>query len=269
VADRETLVIGISASGKTEAVMAALANARARGAITLGLSNTPTSSLATEFAASLTVHATRKGWPTQSSTAAIALLCGLAATLAEALGTADAMAIRQLRADLADLPMLVDAVTSAFDAPAQALAETFAAAAIILFAGAGAHQAAAFFGAAKIKELSPIHAVSMPLEEYHHYRTQKAGDLLFLVAPDGASHARALDTALVGRARGGRTVALLPKGETEIAGVVETPLFLPAVRPELASIIYSVPLHLFAYHFAKARFARKLGYPGAFPATAA
>jgi glucosamine 6-phosphate synthetase-like amidotransferase/phosphosugar isomerase protein len=54
-------------------------------------------------------------------------------------------------------------------------------------------------------------------------------------------------------------VALIPEGEDEIAALSQ-PLFLPAVRPELAPVVYSVPLHLFSYHFAKARFARSLGH---------
>ena len=50
----------------------------------------------------------------------------------------------------------------------------------------------------------------MPLEEYHHYRLQKPGDPMFLLAPDEGSQPRALDAAMVGAARGGRTVALVP-----------------------------------------------------------
>ena len=116
-----------------------------------------------------------------------------------------------------------------------------------------------------MKELSPIHAVAMPLEEYHHYRAQKAGDPLFLVATDRASYARALDTALVSEKVGGRTVAIVADEMPEIARRVEATITVPQVRPMLAPLVATIPLHLFAYHFAKARFARRLGYPGAFP----
>ena len=63
------------------------------------------------------------------------------------------------------------------------------------------------------KELAPIHAYSFPLEEYHHYRTQKAGDALFMVAADTASHARALETAIMSRGCEGYCVALVPEGD--------------------------------------------------------
>lgn len=267
VADPETLVIGISASGGTEAVLAGLRAAKERGAFTLGVSNTAGSPLMTEFSGGLAVRATRKGWPTQSTTATIALLDLLAVRLSEHLGRGEASRAR-LSAAIAKLPERVDQVTAAFDEPARALAERFAAAPLIMFAGAGPHLGTAFFGSSKIKELGPIHAFHFPIEEFHHYRAQKAGDLLFIVAPDPESHARALDTAMVGRAVGGHTVALLPEGETEIAALVDHALLLPDIPAELAPILYSVPLHLFAYHFAKARFARNLGYPPPASATA-
>lgn len=256
-ADAETLVIGLSSSGTTPAVLAALDAAKEHGAATLGVSNTAGSPLATRYNNALLVHATRKGWPTQSSTSAIALLIALAAAIGRS---------APMRADLASLPALMDRVTQEHDAAMRALADELAATSLILFAGGGPHYAAAAFGAAKIKELAPIHALAMPVEEYHHYRTQKRGDPLFLVAPDEASHERALDTALVGQAVGGRTIALVPEGETEITARAWRTLHLPAIRPELAPMLYSVPLHLFAYHFAEARFARGLGYQPALPA---
>lgn len=253
-ADARTLVIGLSSGGNTPAVMAALRAARARGAATVGVSNTPGSPVVSEFDG-LLVHATRRGWPTQSSTAAVALLVDLAGRIGGS---------QALDAELAALPAIVDAVSRDFDDRALALADRLAPARLILFAGGGPHFAAACFGAAKIKELSPIHAVAMPLEEYHHYRAQKRGDPLFLVAPDQASRERALDTALVSRAVGGQTVALLSEADHDITSRVTESWILPRVAPELAPIVHSVPLHLFAYHFAKARFARKLGYPPAF-----
>ncbi len=249
-ANARTLVIGLTSGGNTPAVMAGLRMAQARGAMTLGITNTAGSPVVTEFDG-LMVHATRRGWPTQSSTAAIALLIALAGALGG----------RAL--DMGCLPAIVDAVARDFDARARAVAKRWAETRLVLFAGGGPNFAAAAFGAAKVQELSPIHAIAMPLEEDHHYRAQKAGDPLFLVAPDAESRERALDTALVSQDVGGNTVALLMDEDVEIAARVGESWILPRVAPELAPIVASVPLHLFAYHFAKARFARGLGYPPA------
>ncbi len=259
VADAQTLVVGISSGGSTPAVLSALRAARRRGAFTLGISNTVGSQVLTETDAALVVHASRKGWPTQSSTATMALLIRLAQDLA---GNSRA---RGLGAELDTVPALVDALVQALDAPMTAIATEVAAARLLLFAGLGPNYAAAAFGAAKIKELSPIHAFVLPLEEYHHYRSQKAGDPLILVITDPASHERALDTALVSEAAGGWTLAVVAEDLPEIASRVQHTVRVPSIRPELAALVSSIPLHLFAYHFAQARDALGLGYPGAYP----
>jgi glucosamine--fructose-6-phosphate aminotransferase (isomerizing) len=264
VADPATLVIGLSSGGNTPAVMAAMDAAAARGAMAIGMSNTLGGPVLVRYDGGLVVHATRRGWPTQSSTAAIGLLLAFAAALGARTGGRDA-AVAALRADLGRVGPMMDALAASADDDARRTAEAMAHARLILFTGAGPHFAAAAFGAAKVKELSPIHAVAFPLEEYHHYRAQKAGDPLFLVAPDAASRERALDTALVSEHVGGRTVALLPGPDPEIESRVGTSWRLPAVPPAVAPLLCSVPLHLFAYHFAEARFAADLGYPGAFP----
>lgn len=255
--DAETVVIGLSSSGKTEPVIDGLKAAAARGAYAIGLSNTLGSPLMVEFPGALHIRATRGGWPTQSSTAAMALKLALAVAVAEGKGRD----VAPLSAALAALPGQVDAVAQAFYEPARALGQRLARADLIMLCGAGPHFAPAAFGAAKLKELAPIHAYAFPLEEYHHYRTQKAGDPMFMVAPDAASHARALETAIFSRGVDGFLVALVPEGETEIAEVADVVWRLPEVPDAVAPIVYSVPLHLFGYHVAVARDALGLGAP--------
>ncbi|MEM1067137.1 MAG: SIS domain-containing protein [Pseudomonadota bacterium] len=255
--DEHTVVVGLSSSGKTEPVIDGLKGAADHGAYAIGLSNTLGSPLMVQFPGALHIRATRGGWPTQSSTAAMALKLALAASIAEAKG-ADAAG---LRAALAALPEVVDAVSQAFYEPARDVARRLARADLVLLAGAGPYYAPAAFGAAKLKELAPIHAYAFPLEEYHHYRTQKAGDPLFLIAADAASHARAAETAVMSRGCEGLCIALVPEGEEEIAGIADVAWHLPPVATEIAPIVYSVPLHLFGYHAAVERDALGLGAP--------
>ena len=260
----DTLVIGISSGGSTPAIMAALAAAQARGAFVLGVSNTPGSAVLTRHDGGLVVHASRRGWPTQSSTAVIGLLIALALEIGTAIGR-DAATLGPLREGLGTVGALMDGVARDLDGAARLWAGRIVSAPLILFAGAGPHFAAAAFGAAKVRELSPIHAMAMPLEEYHHYRSQKQGDPLFLIAPDAASRERALDTALVSADVGGRTVALLPGPDPEIDARVSESWHLPQVLDALAPLVWSVPLHLFAYHFAEARFEANLGHAAPSP----
>lgn len=261
-ADSTTLIIGISSGGSTPAVLAALDAGAARQAFVIGMSNTAGAPVLTRFDGGLVVHASRLGWPTQSSTAAMALLIAFAVRLGECLGRRS-RELAAVRDGLATVGTAMDGVAANFDAEARAWAHAIAPTSLILFAGAGPHYAAAAFGAAKIKELGPIHALAMPLEEYHHYRSQKRGDPLFLVAPDAASRERAVDAALVSEHVGGRTVALLPGPDPAIDARVSRTWRLPPVLDALAPLVYAVPLHLFAFHFAEARFELGLGYPGA------
>lgn len=238
-----TLVFGLSSGGNTPAVMAALANARARGAFAVGVSNTANAPVLRDFDAGLLVHATRRGWPTQSSTAAAALLLALGAAFADAPGLNEAIHA---------LPAQTDATLEALDAPAARIAQAWAGAREILLTGAGPWLGAAAIGAAKLRELSPIHAHAIPLEEMHHYRLPKSRDHLVILAPDAASRERAFDTALVAQAMGTRTMALLGVTDPALAALVETAIVLPPAPAETRPILACLKLHLFAWHFALA-----------------
>ncbi|KQT83825.1 SIS domain-containing protein [Aurantimonas sp. Leaf443] len=251
-----TLCIGISSGGNTPAVMGALRAARERGAYCVGISNTEDSPILTEFDAALMVRATRKGWPTQSTNATMALLVALGHAVAPACAAGEA-----LKAELATLPAIIDRVSAELDAPVAALAERWAIRDLVLFTGLGPNFAAAAIGAAKLRELSPVHAFALPLEEYHHYRSQKAGDPIVLVASDEASLERALDTALVAEHVGGPLLAILSQAAPDIESRAEAVVRLPKTSAALAPMLSILPLHLLAYHFAVARAARGLGAP--------
>lgn len=251
-----TLCVGISSSGNTPAVMGALRAAAREGATCVGISNTAGSPILTEFDAALMVHATRKGWPTQSTNATMALLVALGLAVAK-----DASAAAELRDELEALPAVIERISAGLDEPMAAIAQSWAGSDLVLFTGLGPSFAAASIGAAKLRELSPVHAFAMPLEEYHHYRSQKAGDPIVLVATDAASQDRALDTALVAEHVGGPLLAILSKPAPEIAARAQAVIHLPETSAALGPMLSILPLHLLAYHYAIARAARGLGAP--------
>ncbi len=250
----DTLVITLSSSGITTRTVEAALMARARGARTLALSNTPGSALLVESDHGLLVRAERRGWPTQASTAALALLLQFALDLATALGRPREL-IAGLRQALDAVPDQIATVIAAHEDTIAALARHDAHRAIYLFAGGGPAYACALFGAAKVKECSPDHAIAVPLEEFHHYNSQKPGDPLFVIAPRGPSVARARDTAFEGKRWGGRVYAIVSDGETSLDPHADAVLHLPTVAEEMSGLVYCVPLQLFAYHLATAKFA--------------
>ncbi len=249
----DTLVISLSSSGATTRTVEAALIARARGATTLALSNTPGSALMTECDRGLLVHAERHGWPTQSSTAAMAVLCALGVRVGALRGHAGAA---DLGAALDRVPETMAAILAELEPSMAGLAAAEAEKRIYLYAGGGPAYAAALFGATKMKECSPDHAVAIPLEEFHHYNSQKPGDPLFVLAPRGPSVARARDTAHEGRRWGGRLYGVVTADERALEAACDAVIRLPVLPESLAAFAFTLPVQLFAYHVALEKFRR-------------
>lgn len=246
----EVLVITLSSSGTTTRTVEALMMAKARGAQALALSNTPGSALMMQSDHRLTIHAQRKGWPTQASTAAMALLSQFAIDI----GAARGLDVSALQAALDAVPDQIAQVIADHQDSIAAIAEAERDRSTYLFAGGGTSYAAALFGAAKVKECTPDHAIAIPQEEFHHYNSQKLGDPLMLIAPAGPSVPRAHDTAQEGKRWGGQVYAIVTGDEPRFDDVADAVLRLPAVPEPLSSLVYTIPVQLYAYHLAMAKF---------------
>ena len=108
-----------------------------------------------------------------------------------------------------------------------------------LFSGGGPSYASALFGAAKVKECSPDQGIAIPLEEFHHYNSQKEGDPLFIIAPAwNHRFARARDTAFGGQALGkGQIYSIVNRGARRCLDPhSDVVLRLPAMPESLASL---------------------------------
>ncbi len=246
-----TLVVCLSSSGATTRTVEALLMARARGAVTLALSNTPDSVLMREATHRLLIQASRQGWPTQSSTAAMALLALLAVRMGARRGVASAPELAQA---LERAPDVMQSVLAMTDPVMREIAASQASRPIYLYAGGGPAYAAAVFGATKMKECSPDHAMAIPLEEFHHYNSQKEGDPLFVLAPAGPSVPRARDTAEEGKRWKGRVYAIVTGDEPALDHCSDLVIRLPALPESLAALVFTLPLQLFAYHTALEKF---------------
>lgn len=247
-----SLVIVLSSSGETTRTLEAVLSAAARGATTLALTNSPGSSLMREAQYSLLVHATRRGWPTQASTAAMAMLGQIAVEFGRHRGRDRDS--KGYETEIQQLPQQIKEVIETNEPEMAAIARLEAARSIYLYTGGGPAYACAMFGAAKMKECSPAHAIAIPLEEYHHYNSQKGADPILVFAPEGPSVPRALDTARAGKRTGGRVYAIVTEGDSRFDEDANSILRLPAVPELLAPIVYAVPGQLFAYHVAMEKF---------------
>lgn len=236
------LVIALSSSGETSRTLEAVLLAQAAGALTIALTNQSASTLAHESDHTLLIDATRKGWPTQSSTAALALLLRLGATVGQ-LGTEPA-----LLKELEHLPELMAQTIAATDALIATQAAEEAAGSMYSFTGSGPSYAAAVVGAAKVKECTPDHAVAVELEEFHHYNSLKVGEPLWMFVPAGPGIERGLDTIREARRLGGHVYAMTTEGVADFDRSARGVVHLPAVREDLSALLYLLPAQLVGYH---------------------
>jgi glucosamine--fructose-6-phosphate aminotransferase (isomerizing) len=251
----KSLVITLSSSGATTRTVEAMMLGRALGGHTLALSNTPGSPLMVESDRGLTIHAQRKGWPTQSSTAAMAILVQVLLEMARLKGS-PAEILDPLQTAFQQIPGQIAQVLETVDAGIRAVAEAEADRKMYLYSGGGPAYASALFGAAKVRECSPDHSLAIPLEEFHHYNSQKAGDPLFLIAPHGPSVPRALDTLHEGKRWGGQVYSVVSDCDAHLFSQSDRVFKLPEVPETLSAFLYTVPVQLFAYHVAMAKFHR-------------
>lgn len=245
--DSDTAVIALSSSGETTRTVEALLMAQYRGSYTVVLTNTAGSTLQSEADTSLRIMATRVGWPTQSSTAALALLLELAIRVGERRAPTRAAL---LRAAFDELPDVMAGALQRIDPVIAVIAdnEVKAGCQTVLFSGAGPNLASAIVGAAKVKECTTLHAIEIQVEEYHHYNSQKAGEPLFLLAPAGPSIPRAVDTGTDALRWGGRLYVVTTEGEHAFDGLGGQVITVPAVPEPLSPLLYLLPAQLTGYH---------------------
>jgi len=245
-------VVALSSSGETTRTVQAMLTAQEAGATTVGITNSPESSLAELASALLTVQATRVGWPTQSSTAPLALLLRLAALIGRRRGEDGAA---DLLAQLDDVPgMLADTISVA-DPVIASQAAVEAQGRMFLFAGAGPNFGSAAVGAAKVRECTPDHALAVQLEEFHHYNSVKIGEPVWMLTPPGKAIGRGVDTVHEAHRLGGHVHAVTGPEVTEYDGIATSVLHLPAIDERLSALLYFVPAQLVGVHLALAKFA--------------
>ena len=251
--NQRTMLITLSSSGATTRTVEAMMLGRALGANTLALSNTPGSPLMVESDRGLIIHAERRGWPTQSSTAAMAILVELVLEMAR-VRNADNSMISSLERTFHEIPALMTSTMESLNEGILQIAKKESTKSVYLYAGGGPAYASALFGAAKVKECSPNHGIAIPLEEFHHYNSQKAGDPLFLLAPAGPSIPRALDTLHEGKRWGGNVFSVVDESVVNLFQNSDTVFGIANIPEVYSAFIYTLPVQLFAYHVAMEKF---------------
>jgi glucosamine--fructose-6-phosphate aminotransferase (isomerizing) len=254
VTDR-TLCIVISQSGETADTLAAMREAKRRGARTLGLVNVVGSTIAREDDGGVYLHAgpeigvaSTKAFTSQVVALALfTLKLARKRDLSVVRGREIAQALRglpdQIRRVLAEAPHV------------ERIAEEFLDATNFLYLGRGYNFPAALEGALKLKEISYIHAEGYPAAEMKHgpIALIDAQMPVVFVAPHDAVFEKVVSNIQEVKARHGRTIVITSRDEPSLNGLIDHEIRIPETLDMLMPVLATVPLQLLAYYIAVKR----------------
>jgi len=255
IVDENTLVIAVSQSGETADTLAAVREAKRRGARTIGLVNVVGSTIAREVQGGLYLRAGPEIGvaSTKAFNSQVAALTMVALRMAR-LRNLSLLQGRQLIEALKALPAQIEKVLAR--APeVEKLADRFAKAHNALYLGRGVNFPVALEGALKLKEISYIHAEGYPAAEMKHGPIALIDENMpvVFIAPQDGVHGKIVSNIEEVKARGGKVIAIVTEGDEEIARLADAVFHIPATHDLLTPILASVPLQLFAYYVAVRR----------------
>jgi glucosamine--fructose-6-phosphate aminotransferase (isomerizing) len=254
--DRRTAVLAITQSGETVDTLAAMEEARRKGATLWAIVN----AIGSQAHRIADGHILMQAGPeigvasTKAFTASLVDLYMLGCCLGELRGTLDRTALRRYVDDLARLPALAGRALEHGNIYA-GLAQTFHDREHFLYLGRGINYPVALEGALKLKEISYIHAEGYPAGEMKHgpiALIDQAMPVVAIAVQDNV-YDKMINQIEQVRSRGGQVIAVATEGDKEIAARADYVLTVPPTPPLLSPVVNVIPLQLLAYHLAVRR----------------
>ena len=251
-----TLVVAVSQSGETADTLAAIRDARIKGAKVFGITNVVGSPVARESDGVIYTKANKEiaVASTKSFLGQVVSLTLLAMLLAQSKGRLRIGQIRMLFRELADTAEHIERIladTTAIEEAALACKDATNA----LFIGRGMGSAICYEGALKLKEISYLHAEAYAAGEMKHGPIALLDDgfLVIVVATQSPVYDKVISNIQESKARGAMIVAIATEGDTEIVKYADYVIYIPRVRDCFSPITATVPLQLFAREIAVLR----------------
>lgn len=247
------VVIAISQSGETADTLAAVELAKAKGAFIYGVCNAIGSSIprATDTGTYIHVGPEIGVASTKAFTGQVTVLTMFALALANAKGTVGHDEYVKTVKGLAEIPAMMKEVLKVNDKIAD-MARTFTYARNFLYLGRGYSYPVALEGALKLKEISYIHAEGYPAAEMKHGPIALIdSDMpVVVIATRNGMYEKVRSNIQEIKARQGRVIALVSKGDTTISKIADAVIELPDTMDCLEPLVATIPLQLLAYHVA-------------------
>jgi len=253
---KDDLFIAITQSGETADTLAAMREAKKRGAAVIAICNVVGSTASREADGVVYTHAGPEIGvaSTKAFTAQLTALYLFGLFFGSLRGTLSPDDVKKRLADLVHIPALVEHCLEGNDAIEQ-IAKRYFKANDFLYLGRGPNFPVALEGALKLKEISYIHAEGYPAGEMKHGPIALIDENMPVVVLAGKNgvYEKILSNIEEVKARGGIVIALPTEGDTEIAKRVDHVIPVPATNQLLTTILMSIPLQLLAYHVAVLR----------------
>jgi glutamine---fructose-6-phosphate transaminase (isomerizing) len=255
IIEENTVALAVSQSGETADTLAALHEAKDRGALSLGVINVVGSTISRETDAGvyLRVGPEIGVASTKAFTGQVAVLTLISLYLARRrFMSADQCA--DMLQQLETVPTKIERILEQ-DQRIKSVTEKYCARENWLFLGRGYNYPTALEGALKLKEISYIHAEGMPAAEMKHgpIALINEGMPAVFIANKGRQYEKVMSNIQEVKSRGGHVIAVATEGDEQIKKYAEDVLYIPDIPEALSPMLAVVPLQLMAYHAAVLR----------------
>jgi glucosamine--fructose-6-phosphate aminotransferase (isomerizing) len=251
IEDNNVLIV-ISQSGETADTLAALREAKRKGATVIGICNVVGSTIAREVDAGVYLHAGPEIGvaSTKAFTSQVTLLTLLTLLLARHRNMSSARGAEIVQ-EMMTLPGKVEKILGLRE-QIKKIAQLYHMSNNFLYLGRGYNFPVALEGALKLKEISYIHAEGYPAAEMKHGPIALIDDnmpVVFIATKD-STYDKIVSNIEEVRARRGKVIAIATEGDEEIGKRVDHVIYIPQTQQMLQPILTIIPLQLLAYYIA-------------------
>jgi glutamine---fructose-6-phosphate transaminase (isomerizing) len=255
IISEDTLVFVISQSGETADTLAAMREARAKGAPVLGITNVVGSSIARESDGGSYIHAGSEIGvaSTKAFTSQVTILFLLAVLLGRQRSFSPYQGLEYIR-ELQKIPTKIESILAQNDRIRE-IAASIKDSSHALYLGRGINYPVGLEGALKLKEISYIHAEGYPAAEMKHGPIALIDEHMpvIAIATKDPLYDKIHSNLQEVRSRKARLITIGTEGDTALQSISENVILIPDTLPNLQPLLTVIPLQLLAYHVADLR----------------
>ncbi len=249
---KDDVVFAISQSGETADTLAAVKEAKQKGALVIGIVNVVGSSIARETEAGIYIHAGPEIGvaSTKAFTSQIAVLSLLGLWLGR-MNNLNQLDGKRIAKEMMEIPAKIQRILDGAE-EVRRIVKEYATAKNVIYLGRGFNFPVALEGALKLKEISYIHAEGYPAAEMKHGPIALIDEnmpVVFIATKDEI-YDKVLNNISEVKTRKGKVIAIANEGDTRVTEYADHVIYVPETIPMLMPLLTVIPLQLMSYYMA-------------------